>query len=119
MERRNVRCPSEHLADALKRQQRAAGRKAKAPTKRKTELALHRSRGPPFDTPLPLLATIARTGHELSCSTRHVYELVEQRELELVHVGERASRITRESILRVAAKRSAPRPIKHLVVKDR
>jgi hypothetical protein len=79
-------------------------------------VARRRRRAPPqHDGPLPLLATTARTAHELSCSIRHVYELVEQGELDLVHVGPRASRITRESILRVAAKRGAPQPIKHLV----
>src|SRR5262249_20812759 len=78
--------------------------------------AAKRKRTPPqFDGPLPLLCTFPRTAHELGISKRHVYDLVDQNELELVHVGERSSRITRESILRLAAKRSTPKPVKHLI----
>jgi hypothetical protein len=103
---------AEHLADALKREQRAAGRKAKTPTKRNTE-PQYRARAPPFDGPLPLLATVARAAFELMISPRQVYYLVDQGALEMVHVSARASRITRDSILALAAKRTAPRPVKN------
>jgi hypothetical protein len=66
-----------------------------------------------FDIPLPLLATIKRTAWELQVSPRTVYDMVGRGDLEMVHVGPRGARITRESILRVAAKRSAPKPIQH------
>jgi excisionase family DNA binding protein len=62
---------------------------------------------------LPLLLTISRAAHELGVSERRVYELVHAGVLHMTHVGERASRITRDSLLALAAKRSTPRPVKN------
>jgi hypothetical protein len=94
------------LTGSANRHQRRAA--AAAARKRKRTPQQH-------DGPLPLLATIQRAAFELGISPRTVYGLVKQGELDLVHVGPRASRVTRGSIFRVAAKRGAPRPIKHFV----
>ena len=57
---------------------------------------------------LPLLLKVPRVAGEFDCSGRHVYDLVEQGLLDLVKLGNKASRITRESVLRLAAQRTKP-----------
>ena len=54
---------------------------------------------------LPLLMTIKHTAYELDVSQRSVYNLVANGTLELVHLGDRMSRITSRSVRRAAARR--------------
>jgi excisionase family DNA binding protein len=85
-----------------------------SPQRQMKRAAAHRLPAPATHShELPLLLTIARTAHELGISERQVYELIHQGLLDLVPVGERASRITRDSVLALAAKRTAPRPVKN------
>ena len=58
--------------------------------------------------PLPLLLTIPNTGFQLGICERQVYELANKGLLDLVKVGPKSSRITTESVLRVARQRAKP-----------
>ncbi len=44
------------------------------------------------------LVKISRAAAWLDCSKRHVYNLIDQKQLEAVKIGERGIRVTKESI---------------------
>ena len=57
---------------------------------------------------LPLLLTIRNASFQLSVCERQIYELAAAGLLVMVKIGRKSSRITRESILRLAAQRGEP-----------
>ena len=56
--------------------------------------------------PLPTLLRYREAARELGVSERQIYNLVDQDLLEKVKIGTKTARITRSSVLKLAAQRS-------------
>jgi excisionase family DNA binding protein len=70
----------------------------------------------PTDEPqhLPLLLRIEQAMFELAVSRRTIYKLIKAKDLELVRIGPRCSRLRTEDVLRLAKARSKPLRIANL-----
>jgi excisionase family DNA binding protein len=59
---------------------------------------------------LPLLLRVDDAAHELAISQRRIYQLIKDGTLDLVKIGEKSSRVTSASVMRVASGRAKPGP---------
>ena len=73
--------------------------------KRTQESVVHRS-----NEPLPILLRYREAAHELGVCERQIHNLVDQNLLEKVKLGSKTARITRSSVLRLAAQRATEPP---------
>lgn len=60
--------------------------------------------------PLPTLLRYREAAHELGVCERQIYNLVDQNLLEKVKLGAKTARITRTSVLALAAQRASETP---------